>query len=155
MANICIFWCFPYRFLKIISVRLTDINLVKNAINVVNLVKIGRFWWKWSKLGHFWGKNHVICQNLGKVVKLFFPLKFLKIISVRFMDRTLVKNVIEAKFGQNRSFLVKMVKSGSFLGPKWHHMSTFGEIGQIFFSLKFSKNYFYQIYGHKCGKKSH
>ena len=40
-------------FLKIISVRFMDINLVKNVINGVNLVKIGRFWRKWSKLGHF------------------------------------------------------------------------------------------------------
>ena len=30
--------------LKIISVRFIDINLVKNVINGVNLVKIGRFW---------------------------------------------------------------------------------------------------------------
>ena len=47
------------------------INLVKNVINGVNLVKVGNFW---SKLGHFGGQNDVICQNLGKVIKSFFSL---------------------------------------------------------------------------------
>ena len=32
------------KFLKIISVRFMDINLVKNAINGVNFVQIGHFW---------------------------------------------------------------------------------------------------------------
>ena len=44
------------------------------------------------------------------------------------------------QFCQNRSFLVKMVKIGSFwpiLAPKWHHISKFGEIGQIIFHKKF------------------
>ena len=34
---------FPYRRLKIISVRFMDRNVVKNVINGVNLVKIGNF----------------------------------------------------------------------------------------------------------------
>ena len=34
---------FPSKFLKIFSVRFMDINLVKNVINGVNLVKIGHF----------------------------------------------------------------------------------------------------------------
>ena len=45
-----------------------DRNLVKNIINGVNLVKIGHFWRKWSKLGHFNGQNDVIDQTLGKLV---------------------------------------------------------------------------------------
>ena len=44
-------------------------NLGQNVINGVNLVKIGHFWWKYSKLGHFGGQNVPICQNLGKLVK--------------------------------------------------------------------------------------
>ena len=36
-----------------------DINLVKNAINGVNFVKIG----------HFWGQNDATGQNSGKFVK--------------------------------------------------------------------------------------
>ena len=45
-----------------------------------------------------------------------------------------------------------MVKIVSFWGPKWRHMSKFGESGQIIFSLKVSKNYFSQFYGQKLGK---
>ena len=56
-------------FLKIISDKFMDIYLVENVINGVNLVKIGHFWWKWLKLGHFGGQNDVICQNFWKVVK--------------------------------------------------------------------------------------
>ena len=43
-----------------------SINLVKN---VINLVKIGHFWWKWWKSGHIWGQNDFIDQNFGEVVK--------------------------------------------------------------------------------------
>ena len=39
-------------------------------------------------------------------------------------------------------------------GPKRRHMSKFG--GQVIVSLKFSKNYFSQVYGKKFGlKKCH
>ena len=48
-----------------------------------------------------------------------------------------------------------MVTIGSFWGPKLRHMSKFGEIGQIIFSLKVSKNYFSQVYGHKSGQNCH
>ena len=47
---------FLQKFIKIISVRFMVINLVKSVINGVNLVKIGHFWWKWSKIGSFWAK---------------------------------------------------------------------------------------------------
>ena len=49
----------------------------------------------------------------------------------------------DMKFGQNRSFLVKMVKIESFCifwGPKLRDMSKFGESGQIIFSIEVSKN---------------
>ena len=49
------------------------------------------------------------------------------------------------KFGQNRSFLVKI---GSFWGQKLCQMSKFGEIGQTIFSLKVSKNF--NIFGENC-----
>ena len=54
-------------------------------MDVNNLVKIGHFLWKWSKLGHFGGKNDVISQNLGtlstkislKVSKNYFSQVYL------------------------------------------------------------------------------
>ena len=58
-------------------------------------------------------------------------------------------------FGQNSSFLLKILKIGAFLGLKWPHMSKFGKIGQIFFSLKVYKNYFSQVYGHNFSQKCH
>ena len=45
-----------------------------------------------------------------------------------------------------------MVKIGPFWGPKCRHMSKFGESGEIIFSLKVSKNYFSQVYGHIFGQ---
>ena len=60
---------------------------------------------KWGKLSQFGGKNDVLSQNFGKVVKKMF-LKFPNIISVRFMDIYLVKNVIND---------VNLVKIGHFL----------------------------------------
>ena len=69
------------------------------------------------------------------------------------MDINVVKNVINGgKFGQNRSFLVKMVKIGSFWGPKLRHMTKFGESIEIIFSLKVYKNYFSLVFGHKFGQ---
>ena len=59
---------FSLEILKL-SIRSMDINVVNNVINGFNLVKIGQFRWKWSKLGHCGGQNDVICLNLGKVVK--------------------------------------------------------------------------------------
>ena len=56
------------------------------------------------------------------------------------------------KFGQNKSFFVKISKFLTIWWPKWPHMSKFGENGQIIFSLKVSKNYFSQFYGHKFDK---
>ena len=43
-------------------------SYVKIVINGLNLVKIGHFWWKWSKSGHFWGQKGATGQNVGKVV---------------------------------------------------------------------------------------
>ena len=106
---------FSIKVVKVVSVRFKDINPVENFINGGNLVKIGRFLWKWSKLGHFGGQNDVICQNFGKVDQFIFPYRFLKIISVRFMDINLVKNVFNgvnlAKIGR---FLWKWSKLGDF-----------------------------------------
>ena len=51
-----------------------------------------------------------------------------------------------------------MVKIGSFwpiLVPKLRHMSKFWENGKIIFSLKVSKNYLSQVYGHIFGQKCH
>ena len=70
------------------------------------------------------------------------------------MDRNLGKNVINGvnlvKIGH---FLVKMVEIGSFGGQNNVIMSKFVESGQIIFTLKVSKNYFIQVYGHNFGRK--
>ena len=52
----------------------------------------------------------------------------------------------------NSTFLVKMVKIGSFWGPKRRHILKFGESGEIIWSLKVSKNYFSQVFGQICGQ---
>ena len=83
-----------------------DRNLVKNVINGVNLVKIGHFWSKWSKLGHFGGKNDIICRHLGKCVKYLWT-------NIRFMDINVVKNLING---------VNLVKIGHF----WSKLGHFG-----------------------------
>ena len=93
-----------------------DINLVKNVINGVNLVKVGRFLVKMVKIGSFWGQNRASGQNLGKVVKKVFLKMFLKIISVRFIDINLVKNVING---------VNLDKIGHF----WRKLSKLGNFG--------------------------
>ena len=87
--------------------------------------------------------------KIWEMWSIFFPQMFLKIISVRFMDRNLVKNVINevnlVKIGQNRSFLVKMVEIGSFfLGGGITSYVKFWEIGQQIFSLKVTENDFIQ-----------
>ena len=88
-----------WMFQKIISISFMDIYLVKNIINCVNLVKIRHLLWKWSKLAHFGCKNYVICQNLGKVVKIIFLPKFgKKGGSILFnLTKNVIKGVISAK----------------------------------------------------------
>ena len=66
------------------------------------------------------------------------------------MDINLVKC---GEFDQNRSFLVKMIKIGSFWGQNGASGQILGVVVQKKFSLKVSKNYFSQVYGHKFGKK--
>ena len=46
--------------------------MVKNIINVVNLVKIGHFWRKWSDLGQFGDQNDVIGPHFRVVRKKYF-----------------------------------------------------------------------------------
>ena len=96
-----------------------DINLVKNVINGVNLVKIGHFLVKMTKIWSFWGPQLHHRSKFGEGIQKISSLKFIQIISVRFMDINLVKNAINGgKFCQNRSFFVKMLKIGSFSGEK-------------------------------------
>ena len=51
------------------------INLVKNTINGVNLIKIRHFWGKWPKFAHFGGQNDVIGQPLGEIRQQILSLK--------------------------------------------------------------------------------
>ena len=51
------------------------INVVKIVINAVNLVKTGHFCGNVPNSLNFGGKNDVIGQNFGKVVKKFFHSK--------------------------------------------------------------------------------
>ena len=91
-------------FLKIISVRFMDINLVKYVINGDNLVKIGHFWRKWSKLGHFRKILASKCRHMSKFSESGPIILFLKVYKNYFsqvMDIYLVKNVINGgRFGQ-------------------------------------------------------
>ena len=80
---------------------------------------------------------------------------FIKMISVNFMIIYLVNNVINGvnlvKIGH---FLVKMVKIGSFSGQNDVISQNFGKAVKKF-SLKVSKNYLTQVYGHIFGQKCH
>ena len=70
-----------YMFLRIILVKFMDINLVKNDINGVNLVKIDHFWWKWSKSGHFdifWAPKRRHMSTFGEIGQTIFSLKVSK-----------------------------------------------------------------------------
>ena len=57
------------------------------------------------------------------------------------MDINVVKISLMVQFGQNRSFLVKMVKIGSFLHNLGVKMSKFWESDPINLSLEVSKNH--------------
>ena len=70
------------------------------------------------------------------------------------MDIYLLNNVIDGVNLVNRSFLVKMVKIGSFWGQKRRHKSKFWASGKKF-SLEVSNNYFSQVYGNIFGRKCH
>ena len=66
---------------------------------------------KMVKIESFWVQIDVISQNFRKVVIKIFPYKFLKILSVSFMDRNVVENVIKGVnfvkiFGENGQNLV-------------------------------------------------
>ena len=126
-----------------------DINLVKNVINWVDLVKIGHIWRKWSKLSHFgiiWGSKCLYMSKFWESGPIIFFLKVSKNY-FRFMDINVVKNVINGvnlvKLGH---FRWKWSKLGNILGPKWRNIPKFDERGQMIFSLKVSKNDFSQVY---------
>ena len=132
--------------------------MVKNITNGSNLVKIGHFWWKWSKLGHFGIILGSKFRHMSKFWESGPKILFLNVSKnyFRFMDINVVKIVINwvnlVKMGH---FLWKWSKLGHFCiiwGSKCRHMSKFWESGPIMLSLKVSKNYFSQVYGQKCGK---
>ena len=58
------------------------INLVKIVINGVNFAKIGHLGENVPNGLIFGGKNDVICQNFGKVVKKIFSKTFEKLFQV-------------------------------------------------------------------------
>ena len=75
---------------ELLSINLTEIifrNFYgKNVFNGINLIKRCHFRGKCPKFAHFGGKNVVICQNFGKVVKRFFSQKFEKLFQGVYMD---------------------------------------------------------------------
>ena len=75
-------------------------------------MKIGHFWRKWSKLAHFGGQNDVIVQNFGKMVKNFNSKRFKNYLILAYRHKYGQKFNKLGQFGQNRSFLVKIVKIG-------------------------------------------
>ena len=136
-----------------------DINLVKNVINGVNLVKIWHFWWKWSKLDHFGiilGSKCLHKSKFWEIGTIILSLKVSKNYFSQVYGQKCGKNFINGvNLVKISHFWWKYSKSGHFVifwAPKWRHVSKFGESGQITFSLKASKNYFNQVYGQKCGK---
>ena len=110
-----------------------DINLVKNVINCVNFVNIGRFWLKWSKLGHFGAKMTSYVKISGKKSNNF---------SLR-VSKNYFSQVYGKKFGQkchqcgqfcqNRSFLGEMVEIGSFWGQNDVLCQNLGKVVKYFF----------------------
>ena len=137
-------------------------NFGQNVINGVNLVKIGHFWWKWSKSGHFgifWGPKWRHMSKFWESGQIIFSWK---------VSKNYFSQVYRQKFGQNVINGVNLVKIGHFLwklsilghfGPKndpiWRHRSKFGESGQEIFTLKIWKNYVSQVYWHNFGQKCH
>ena len=135
-----------------------DINLIKNVINGVNLVKIGLFWWKWSKLGHlgpklrhrpkFRERGH---KNLSlKISKNYFC----KVYGQKF-GRNAINGFDLVKIGHFWWKRSKLCHFDIFWGPKLRHVSKFWEFSPIIFSLKFSTNYLSRVYGHKFDQKCH
>ena len=122
------------------SVRFIDINLVKNVINGVNLVKIGHFLWKLSILGHFGPQNDPIWRHRSKFWESGqknFTLKIWKhYVSQVYWHNFGQKCHKWGQFGQNGSFWVKMVKIGSF----WGQNDVIGEnLGKVVKNIFFSK----------------
>ena len=134
-----------------------DINLVKYVINGANLVKIGHFWWKWTKSGHFGCKNDIIYVNFWESGQIIFSQKVSKNYSSQVYGQKSGKNVINyINLVKICHFWWKWSKSGHFgifWAPRWRHISKFWESCQIIFSLNVSKNYFSQVYGQKSGQK--
>ena len=109
------------------------------------MFKIGTVWaLKWSHMSKF-----------GKIVQIFFYQKFLKIISVRFMDIILVKNVINGSIWSKQVIFGENVQNSVFLGAKLTpYIKIWGKWSKNY-SVKVSKNYFSQFYGHNFGLKCH
>ena len=94
-----------------------NINLVKNVINGVNLIKVGHFGEN-GQIGPFWGPK--LCHSSKfeesgqKILSLVYKNYFSKVVGHTFGQ----KCHLWGQFGQNRSFLVKMRQIGTFLDQK-------------------------------------
>ena len=87
---------------------------------------------KMVKIGTFWGgKNVVIKFCVGR--KYFFLKTVSKIISVRFINITIVKSGING-VNLDRTFLVKMVKIVTFCGQNEAISQNFGKVVKKIFS---------------------
>ena len=67
------------KFIKIISVRIMDLNLVKNAINGGKFGQNRLFFMKMLKIGSFWGIKRRHASKFGERCQKFYMLKFKKI----------------------------------------------------------------------------
>ena len=124
-------------FLKIISVRFMDINLVKYVINGANLVKIGHFWWKLSKSGHVgivWGPKWRHMSKFWESGPIILSLK---------VSKNYFSQVYGQKCGQ------KCHWSGQF-GPnnnnQNHGIGPPFRVGRKYFFLKLSQKLFNLVY---------
>ena len=95
-------------------------------------------------------------SKFGKICQIIFSLKVSKTYFSQFHGHNLGKNVINGvNLVEIGHFWLKCSKLVPFWGQNYPHMSKFGKSCQIIFSIKHSKNYFSQVYGHNFGQKRH
>ena len=88
-----------------------------------------------AKIAPFWGQNNVIGQNFGKLVTYLFSIKVYKNHFSQVYGYKLGQKCHSwGQFGQTWSFLVKMVKIGSFGTKNDVVIQNFGKLIKKFYS---------------------